>query len=78
QKDQAIGELRGVEKFFAGSAPRAALRIAYVYQAWKEQANFIGALRDIMKKYPGSGESNTAHIELERLGIGSGGTTDAK
>ena len=77
QKDQAIGELRGVEKFFEGSAPRAALRIAYVYQAWKEQANFIGALRDIMKKYPGSGESNTAHIELERLGIGSGGTTDA-
>jgi tetratricopeptide (TPR) repeat protein len=77
QKDQAIGELRGVEKFFEGAAPRAALRIAYIYQAWKEQANFIGALRDIMKKYPASGESNTAHIELERWGIGSGGTTDA-
>jgi tetratricopeptide (TPR) repeat protein len=77
QKDQAIGELRGVEKFFEGAAPRAALRIAYIYQGANEPANFIGALRDIMKKYPASGESNTAHIELERLGIGSGGTTDA-
>jgi tetratricopeptide (TPR) repeat protein len=77
QKDQAIGELRGVEKFFAGSAPRAALRIAYIYHGAKEQSNFIGALRDIMKKYPASDESNTAHIELERLDIGSGGTTDA-
>jgi tetratricopeptide (TPR) repeat protein len=77
QKDPAIGELRGVEKFFAGAAPRAALRIAYIYQGANEQANFIGALRDIMKKYPESGESSKAHIELERLGIASGGTTDA-
>jgi tetratricopeptide (TPR) repeat protein len=77
QKDQAIGELRGVEKFFAGAAPRAALRIAYIYQGANEPANFIGALRDVMKKYKESGESSKAHIELERLGIASGGTTDA-
>jgi tetratricopeptide (TPR) repeat protein len=78
QKDQAIGELRGIEKFFPdGPASRAALRIAYIYQGAQEKANFIGALRDVMKKYPGSRESNTAHIELERMGIGSGGTTDA-
>lgn len=77
QKDPALAELRGIEKFFPGSASRAALRIAYVYRGANEQANFIGALRDVMKKYPESGESNTAHIELERLGIASGGTTDA-
>jgi tetratricopeptide (TPR) repeat protein len=77
QKDQAIGELRGVEKFFEGAAPRAALRIAYIYQGAQEKANFIGALRDIMKKYPASSESNKAHIELERMEIGSGGTIDA-
>jgi RNA polymerase sigma factor (sigma-70 family) len=67
QKDQALAELRGVEKFFKESAPRAALRIAYIYQGAKEQAKFIGALRDIMKKYPSYPESNTAHIELERM-----------
>jgi RNA polymerase sigma factor (sigma-70 family) len=67
QKDQALAELRGVEKFFEESAPRAALRIAYIYQGAQEKANFIGALRDIMKKYPSYPESNTAHIELERM-----------
>lgn len=78
QKDQAIGELRGIEKFFPnGPDSRAALRIAYIYQGAQEQANFIGALRDVMKKYPTSSESSKAHIELERLGIASGGTTDA-
>jgi TolA-binding protein len=77
KKDDAIAELRGIEKFFEGSASRAALRIAYIYQGAKEEANFIGALRDVMKKYPGSGESNKAHIELERLGVGPGGGQDA-
>jgi tetratricopeptide (TPR) repeat protein len=77
QKDQALAELRGVEKFFEASAARAALQIAYIYAGAKEEANYIGALRDIMKKYPKSPESNKAHIELERKGIASGGTTDA-
>ncbi|MBM4164294.1 MAG: tetratricopeptide repeat protein [Lentisphaerae bacterium] len=77
QKEQALAELRGVEKFFESAASRAALRIAFVYQGAKEQANFIGALRDVMKKYPKSRESNTAHIHLERLKVGPGGTDDA-
>jgi len=78
QKGQALGQLSEIENFFEGVAPRAALRIAYVHRGANDEPNFIAALHAVMDKYPHSGESNTAHIELERLGVAMRGAEDAK
>ncbi len=78
QKNQALAQLSEIENFFAGVAPRAALRIAYVHRDASDEPNFISALHAIMDKYPRSGESNTAHIELEHLGVAMRGAEDAE
>ncbi len=77
KRDQALAQLREIENFFAPQAPEAALRIAWIHREAKEDKQFIAALRAIMKKYPRSGQSNTAHLELERLGVKMGGGVDA-
>lgn len=77
KRDSAIGQLRELENFFKDQAPAAALRIAYIYRDTGDKEKYIAGLRGIMKKYPKSGESSTAHIELEKLGIKIGGGTDA-
>jgi TolA-binding protein len=75
--DQAVAQLREIEGFFKNEAPEAALRIAYVYRK-RDNKQYIACLRGIMAKYPASRQSNTAHEELERLGIKIGGGVDAK
>ncbi len=77
QTTQAIAQLREIENFFEPQAPEAALRIAWIYRDGKEEKQFIAALRGILKKYPRSGQSSTAHLELERLGVKMGGGVDA-
>ena len=74
---EAIAQLKEIEGFFAPQAPEAALRIAWIYRDNKEEKQFIAALRGILKKYPRSGQSNTAHLELERRGVKMGGGVDA-
>lgn len=78
KRDQAIAQLREIESFFPNEAPNAGLRIAYAYRDTGEQKPYIAALRAVLKKYPASGESSTAHEELERMGIKTGGGTDAE
>lgn len=78
QTTQAIAQLREIENFFAPQAPEAALRIAWIYRDGKEDKQFIAVLRGILKKYPRSGQSRTAHLELERLGVQMGGGVDEK
>lgn len=75
--EQGVGQLREIENFFKNEAPEAALRIAYVYRK-RDNSQYIANLRGIMKKYPASRQSNTAHEELERMGIKIGGGVDAK
>jgi tetratricopeptide (TPR) repeat protein len=76
--DGAIGQLVEIENFFKDAAPRAALTKAYVYRWARRPKNEIGAFRDVLKKYPKSGESSQAHQELEKLGVKTGGTVDAE
>jgi hypothetical protein len=73
----AVAQLKEIENFFENVAPKAALTIAQIYQAAGKKVEEVGALRGVMKKYPKSGESNTAHERLEALGIKIGGGVDA-
>jgi TolA-binding protein len=69
--------LTEIENFFPNSAAEAALKIAFVCQNFGDEKGCVAALRAVMKKYPKTGQSNTAHIELERRGKGMGGGIDA-
>ena len=75
--DSAIAQYRELENFFPNQAPEAALRIAWVHRDAGDQKQFIAALRAVLKKYPKSGQSSTAHQELERLGVKIGGGVGA-
>lgn len=76
--DSAIAQYRELENFFPDQAPEAALRIAWVHRDAGDQKQFIAALRAVLKKYPKSGQSSTAHQELEKLGVKIGGGVDAE
>jgi tetratricopeptide (TPR) repeat protein len=78
--EQAISTLQEIENFFEGLRPRAALRIAHVYKGMGKKKLHISGLRRVLKQYPKSGESSTAHVELEGMGIlvKIGGALDAE
>jgi TolA-binding protein len=75
---EAVAQWTEIENFFPDKAPAAAIRSAYAYRDAKNDAQYVAALRNVMKKYPKSGESNAAHLELERLGVKIGGGVDAE
>jgi TolA-binding protein len=78
KREQALAQLQEIENFFPNQASAAALRTAYVWRDAKENKQYIACLRGIMKKYPKSGQSTTAHQELERMGVKIGGGVDAE
>jgi len=77
KKEEAVGQLTEIENYFKPVASRAGLQIANVYFGFGDDKQGIAALRAVMKKYPGSRESNTAHIGLERRKKEMGGGLDA-
>jgi TolA-binding protein len=77
KRDQAIDQLREVENFFKAYSSEAALRIAHVYRRAGQRDLCIAALRAVLKKYPKSGQSSSAHEELEKLGVRIGGGVNA-
>ncbi len=76
--EMAIGTLTEVENFFPRDAPRAALTKAHLLKNAGLRDRQVAALRNLMKKYPGSGESRTAHEELEALDVLIGGGVDSE
>ena len=78
KREQAIGQLRELENFFVDWAPEAAMRIAWIYRDTNDKQQYVSNLRNIMKKYPKSGQSGQAHQELERMGVKIGGGVDAE
>ncbi len=79
QREQALGQLREIENFFASDASRAALRTAHIQRDAGETASYVAALRAVLNRYPDSRESSTAHLELEQMGITRiGGGLDAE
>ena len=77
KREQSIAQYREIENFFKEQAPEAGLRIAYLLRDAGDQKKYIAALHGVMKKYPASGQSSTAHQELARLGVKIGGGIDA-
>lgn len=76
--DPAIAQLNEIQNFFQKEAPEAALRIAWVYRDAGQKPKFEVALRNVLKKYPKSGQSSAAHQELEKMGAKIGGGVDAE
>ncbi len=76
--DLAVTQLREIEGFFKAHAPEAALRIAHVYREAGMRPQQIASLRAVLKKYPESAQSRSAHEDLERMGIKMGGGVDAQ
>lgn len=75
---EAVEQLVEIENFFKSESSKAALCIAYVYRDAGDKNKYISELRAVLKKYPGSGESSTAHQELEKMGFKIGGGIDAE
>jgi len=75
--ETAVAQVREIENFFLSEAPKAALHIAYLYRNAGEKKKYIQGLRHVLKKYPESGQSRQAHLELEEQGIKMGGGIDA-
>jgi TolA-binding protein len=78
QMDSAIQQLREIEGFFVPVAPKAAIEVAHVYNHFGQRALYVSELRNVLKKYPKSGESSQAHQELEALGERIGGAVDER
>jgi len=74
--ENALGQLREVENFFRQHSAEAALRIAGMYKRFGQRDQQIAALRNVLKKYPKSNQSSSAHQELEALGVRIGGGVD--
>ncbi len=66
---EAIAALQEVENFFKNYSAEAALRMSFVYRAANQRPQQEAALRNVLKKYPKSKQSSTAHLELEKLGV---------
>ena len=47
---QAVANLREIENFFPNDAPRAGLRVAYIYRDAGDKKLFISNLRGVMTK----------------------------
>lgn len=76
KRDQAIAQLREIENFFQSDAAEAALKIASLFRDDRKQ--YVSLLRGVLKKYPKSSQSSTAHQELEAMGVNIGGGVDAE
>lgn len=76
--DEAITQLKEIENFFKDQSSKAAYRIAQLLKHAGDHKRHVAQLRYIMKAYPRSGESSTAHQELEKMGVKIGGGVDAE
>lgn len=74
----AMASLTEIENFYPDQAPKAALTKANIYRDSGQPEKRIAALRAVLKKYPTSSESSTAHQELEKLGVKIGGGQDER
>jgi len=76
--EAAVAQTREIENFFPSEAPQAAMHVAHLYKRAEVKKKYISSLRHVLKKYPESGQSRQAHIELEKEGFKMGGGIDAE
>ena len=79
QYDQAIKTVSELESLGGPIASRASLEVANIYQSSGDKAKEIGQLRTVLRRYPKTGESGTAHDRLESYGVALvGGEAEAE
>jgi TolA-binding protein len=67
--EKAVGLLREIENFFEKDAAWASYKAAQLFRRFDRKEQYVAELRQIMKKYPGTGQASNAHNELEEMGI---------
>ena len=63
-----IKNVQGLESVKA-TASAACLRIADIYRASGDKGKEVDQLRIVLRRYPKSGQSSTAHERLESYGV---------
>jgi len=69
QFPQAVQTVTELEAVGGPVAAQAALKVADVYRVAGEKGKEVAQLRTVLKRYPKSGESSTAHNRLEAYGV---------
>ena len=69
QYANAIKTFRDLEALGVGVASRAGLKAADIYKIAGDKGKEVAQLRSVLKRYPKSGESSTAHNRLESYGV---------
>ena len=69
QYANAIKTVRDLEALGGSVASRASLKAADIYKLSGDKGKEVAQLRAVLKRYPQSGESSTAHNRLEAYGV---------
>lgn len=79
QFDQAISTISELESLGGPIASRASLEVANIHLSAGDKAKEVGQLRTVLRRYPKTGESATAHDRLEAYGVALvGGEAEAE
>ncbi|QTN33084.1 tetratricopeptide repeat protein [Akkermansiaceae bacterium] len=79
QYDQAVKTVKELEAVGGAVAARASLKAADIYRISGDKGREVTQLRQVLKRYPKSGESSEAHNRLESYGVAlSGGEAEAE
>lgn len=69
QYDQAIRNVQGLEVVGGAVAAQACLKVADIHRVSGDKAKEVDQLRLVLRRYPKSGESSSAHQRLESYGV---------
>lgn len=79
QYDQAVKTVKELEAVGGAVASRASLKAADILRISGDKGREVTQLRQVLKRYPKSGESSEAHNRLETYGVAlSGGEAEAE
>ncbi len=78
QFDQAVKTVKELEAVGGAIASQASLKAADIYRIAGDKGREVTQLRQVLKRYPKSGESSEAHNRLETYGVAlTGGEAEA-
>lgn len=69
QYGKAIKNVQGLDSVGGATAARACLKVADIYRISGDKGREVQQLRVVLRRYPKSGESSTAHNRLESYGV---------
>ena len=79
QYANAIKTVKDLEALGGAVASRASLKAADIYKVAGDKGKEVAQLRSVLKRYPKSGESSSAHNRLEAYGVALvGGEAEAE